>query len=44
MRLATVVRDATDSDIDALLDRLAVTDTIGMHLVTSVVCVDLGDD
>jgi len=32
------------ADIDALLDRFAVADTIGMHLVTSVVCVDLGGD
>ena len=32
---------ALHADIDALLDRFAVTDTIGMHLVTIVVCVDL---
>jgi ubiquinone/menaquinone biosynthesis C-methylase UbiE len=35
---------ALHADIEALLDRFAITDTIGMHLVTSVVCVDLGDE
>jgi SAM-dependent methyltransferase len=35
---------ALHADIDALLDRFAVANTIAMHLVTVVVCVDLRGD